>query len=293
VGPGLTRKIALGTAQFGQTYGIANNAGPITLERARAIFALAAANEIRTLDTAPSYGDSESILGQLGVDGWSVVSKLSAPNGYLTPPAEWVEESTVGSCARLGVDRLHGLLCHRSSMLLGDQGPEIYRGLREVQERGYVGKIGVSIYDPQELEMLTTKYSLDLVQVPFNVVDRRIEESGWLDRLKQRGVEIHSRSAFLQGLLLMPERARPPRFAQWSHLWSRWEGWLHETGYSALEACIGFALAAPEIDRVVVGVDGVSQLAEIIGAIARGVSFVPEAIACSDVALINPSMWSS
>src|SRR5208337_5188456 len=130
---------------------------------------------------------------------------------------------------------------------------------QKVKESGQVKKIGVSVYRPNELALLCPRYRFDLVQVPFNIVDRRLHTTGWLDRLKDWGIETHARSPFLQGLLLMPEADIPVEFSSWSDLWRRWHEWLLSANVSAVEACLAFPLSFPAIDRVVVGVDSVRQ----------------------------------
>src|SRR5581483_2256099 len=108
---------------------------------------------------------------------------------------------------RLDVKTLYGLLLHRPQQLLGAEGPTLYQALQGLKKGGQVQKIGVSVYAPSELELLNLRYRFDLVQAPFNLVDRRLHTTGWLQRLKEDGVEIHTRSAFLQGLLLMSPAA--------------------------------------------------------------------------------------
>jgi len=81
-----------------------------------------------------------------------------------------------------------------------------------------------------------------------------VQFSEWTRRLAAEGVELHSRSAFLQGLLLMPEAARPERFSRWS-TWQAWASWLGENGLTPLQACLAYALSVEGVDRVVVGAD--------------------------------------
>jgi len=91
---------------------------------------------------------------------------------------------------------------------------QLIHALANLKDEEYVEKIGVSIYSPDELEVVCNKIKIDLVQAPLNVVDRRMETSSWLDRLKDDGVELHTRSAFLQGLLLMQRSKIPQKFSR-------------------------------------------------------------------------------
>jgi aryl-alcohol dehydrogenase-like predicted oxidoreductase len=160
------------------------------------------------------------------------------------------------------------------------------------EEKGLTRKIGISVYNPEQIESVLQKYSVDLVQAPFNVVDRRPQTSGSLAKLKGRGIEVHTRSAFLQGLLAMPPNQRPPRFVRWKPLWDKWDKWLSYSGLTPIQACIGFVLAQRDIDRVVVGVDSTRQLDEVIAAASTGAIDPPIELASEDLDLIDPSRWN-
>ena len=284
-------RLALGTAQFGQSYGIANRNGQVKRSAAKAMLQLAAANGIDTIDTAIAYGESESCLGEVGAQGFRLVTKLPAvPNGC-ADTIGWVQEQVGASLSRLGVSAVYGMLLHCPGQLLGPDGKAIYQTLQGLKETGKVQKIGVSVYAPSELELLIPRYHFDLIQAPFNLVDRRLCTAGWLRRLKDRGVEIHTRSAFLQGLLLMPQAAEPGKYATWSDLWSKWHGWLAHHNVTAVQACLAFPLSFQEIDRVVVGADSVSQLGQIIRAAASVVSDDLPDLYCDAENLINPARW--
>lgn len=284
-------RLALGTVQFGLPYGIANQNGQVTRSAAKTMLQLAAANGIDTLDTAIAYGESESCLGEAGTQGFKLVTKLPAvPDGHNNING-WVHEQVAASLRRLDTGSVYGLLLHRSEQLLGSNGNLLFRALQSLKEVGLVQKIGVSIYSPSELDALIPRYRFDLVQAPFSVIDRRLSSSGWLKRLKQEGVEIHTRSVFLQGLLLMPESEIPSKFAPWSQLWDKWHHWLANHSVPAIRACLAYPLSFSEIDRVVVGADSKSHLEQIIGAALDEVPGNLPDICCEDEKLINPAHW--
>lgn len=286
-------KLALGTAQFGLDYGVANKRGRVQRDTVRAILDYAAINGIDTLDTAIAYGDSEQSLGEVSVASWRIISKLPAIPETVVDVAAWVRSSLDGSLRRLQVGSLQGLLLHRTQELHGPRGEILFQTLESLKADGLVEKIGVSIYAPEELNALWPRYRFDLVQAPYNVFDRSIETSGWLERLADSGVEVHSRSAFLQGLLLMEPADRPEKFHRWQSLWQRWDQWLEYQRISALEACLGFCFAQPLIHRIVVGVDSLAHLQEIIGYASVTATMPPDELKCLDADLINPSRWSA
>ncbi|MCG3110390.1 MAG: aldo/keto reductase [Candidatus Manganitrophus sp. SB1] len=285
-------RLALGSAQFGMTYGIANRKGQVSRSVAKAMLQLAAENRIDTLDTAIAYGDSEVCLGEAGTRGFHLVTKLPAVPDGCAHVSDWVQEQVDASFSRLGVSAVYGLLLHRPQQLLGVEGEALYQALQGLKETGRVKKVGVSVYAPSELEALTPRYRFDLVQAPFNLVDRRLYTTGWLQRLKAEKIEIHTRSAFLQGLLLMSPVTIPTKFAAWSDLWSKWDDWLGCHTASAVQACLAYPLSFPEIDRVVVGADSVTHLQQIIDAANSAAPVDLPDLYCSAENLINPSRWS-
>lgn len=286
-------KIALGTAQFGLNYGIANSTGQISHTHTDEVLDFAISNGVNLLDTAIAYGESEANLGRSNIKAFNVVTKLPAVPESCEDPAVWVEQQLADSLSRLGLNSIYGLLLHRPNQLLGGYGQEIYQALLKLKQLGKVQKIGLSIYTPSELDSLLHKYPVDLIQAPLNLLDRRIYTSGWLNKLKDLDVEVHTRSAFLQGLLLMSKSAIPIKFSPWVSLFDKWHTWLLSQNISALQACINFPLSLEEVDRVVVGVDTVSQLKQIINLSNLNLDVVnfPD-LSSEDELLINPANWS-
>jgi aryl-alcohol dehydrogenase-like predicted oxidoreductase len=284
-------KLALGTAQFGQKYGVANTVGQVNKNTAHAIIHRCKELGWDTLDTAITYGESESILGTYGVEQWNVVSKLPAVPEKCQDVGAWAKNQAQKSLRRLGIKKLYGLLLHRPGQLTEDFGIDLYRALQTLKVGGLVEKIGVSIYSPSDLELLWPKYRFDLVQAPLNIVDRRLLESGWADRLKLSGAEIHVRSVFLQGLMLIPPDKRPSRFGRWPEIWDEWDHWLNVTKLTPIQACLRFANLTDTVDRIVVGVDSGLQLEEIATAIDGKLDSLPNFRGFNDERLINPAKW--
>lgn len=283
-------KLAVGTVQFGLPYGINNQSGQISQEETVAILSEARIKGIDTLDTAIAYGTSEQQLGRIGVKGWKVITKLPGVAHELSDTAQWAIAQASASMQRLGVDRLHGLLLHRPADLLSPQGQDLYHALQYLKANGRVNMIGVSIYDPRELTDLLMHFDIDLVQAPVNILDRRLIDTGWLGRLRDRGIEVHVRSVFLQGLLLLSARCLPDKFERWKPLWDRWYAWLRETGQTPLHACLGFVQSLSDVDRVIVGVDSLAQFREILAA-AEEPCLPPPDLKSVDLDLINPNRW--
>jgi len=294
---GFPVKLALGTVQFGLDYGIANHRGRVPADEVKQILQMARNAGVDTLDTAVGYGDSETVLGHAGVDGFRVITKVGGlPKNIKnrTEAVVWLRAEVARSCARLGKDQIDGLLLHRPEQLMSEAGAWLAQALHAVRDEGLVRKIGFSIYSPDALASLCHVVQPDLVQAPMSLVDQRLITSGWLDQLASEGVEVHVRSVFLQGLLLQRQSELPNQFAPWRPVWQRWQQWLADTKRDALSSCIHFAISQPAVSRVVVGVDSVSQFKQIVeSARDTAISQAWPVLACEDEQLINPSLWSS
>jgi aryl-alcohol dehydrogenase-like predicted oxidoreductase len=282
-------RLALGTAQFGMSYGITNRSGQVRADEAGEILRAACEAGIDTLDTAIAYGESEHLLGCIGVKDWRVITKIGEPP--VDHDSGWVRSAVLASLQRLRIERLGGLLLHRPETLHGERGRQLWSELTALRDEGVIEKIGVSIYDPDELAPIAAEYPLDLVQAPFNILDRRLFTSGWLERLKAAGSEVHARSIYLQGLLLLEPEALPVRFDAWRPLWRRWHGWLASRGFTPLEGCIGFALAQPLIDCIVIGTENAMQLRQAVAAANTLILDFPDDLVSTDLDLISPVRW--
>ena len=285
-------KLALGTVQFGLPYGISNQGGKVIREDVKRILALSRAIGIDTLDTAIAYGDSEACLGAVGIEGFNIITKLPIIPENVVDVGCWVRNQVQASLHRLGVQTAYGLLMHQPQQILGLKGKAVVQALERLKAEGVIQKIGISIYSPTELDPAFEACQIDLVQAPFNLIDQRLNTTGWLQKLHDGGVEVHTRSTFLQGLLLMPSTVIPEKFQPWSELWNTWHDWLAIHPFSAAQACICFVQAFPQIDRMVVGVESVEQLGQLVEAAKKPLDAGFPDISCTDERLLNPSSWN-
>ena len=285
-------KLTLGTAQFGLDYGVANSIGQINKDETRKILTFAEQEGINTLDTAIGYGDSEKRLGQAGIGSWNIITKLPEANVENSDINFWVNNQINKSLLRLNVLSVYGVLLHRPLQLLEKNGSQLWNSLEGLKERSIVKKIGFSVYNPDELDKLwKVGFIPDIVQAPYNIFDQRLKDSGWLSRLNDNKVEVHTRSVFLQGLLLMRPEKRPKYFSKWNNLFNEWDLWLKTNNISGLEAALNFVLSEYLIDKIIVGVDNKTQLREVISASKKCTLGVPKILNTTDEMLINPSLW--
>jgi aryl-alcohol dehydrogenase-like predicted oxidoreductase len=290
-------KIGLGTAQFGLDYGISNRSGQVHESEIRKIVAMAERAGVRVVDTAAAYGDAEDRLARaLAPDHrFRIVTKLPRAPGELGVAAagEWVRTTVAMSLRRLHAAAVYGLLVHHVGDLLGPLGPEVWNTLQSLRSHGAVEKIGASVYTARDLDALLERYPLQLVQVPLNVFDQRLVESGHLVRLKAAGIEVHARSVFLQGLLLMdPDELGDPYFDPARAPLAAFRSAAADAGCTPLQAAVSFATSIDEVEAAVVGVIETEQFAEIIAAAAPALTrdwYRPFAL--HDERILDPSRW--
>ena len=287
-------KIALGTVQFGTDYGINSENGQVQPEEVRSILNYAHSHNIDLLDTAPAYGNSEKILGGVNVSNFKVVTKTRHFDGLEIDnnDVKLLNNDFHHSLKDLKQDSVYGVLIHNADDLFKPGAEKLFDQLQELKQAEKIVKIGVSVYDHSQLQSILDNFDIDLVQLPFNILDRRMIDSGMLATLYSKGTEVHVRSVFLQGLLLMSEQSRPEKFNCWSGLWRIWHEWLNDNKLTALEATIRYAVSMPEVSKVLVGVDNLDQLKEIVAASTGVLPKIPNDLFTNDADLLNPSNWS-
>ena len=286
-------KIILGTAQFGLNYGIANSYGQIDNDEVKKILNFAIDNGINALDTAIGYGNSEECLGQSDLSKWNIITKLPEVDVNNSNINLWVKNQIENSLIRLNLSKIYGILLHKPLQLIEKNGVQLWSCLKSLREQGVVSKIGLSIYSPKELDLLWEAGFLpDIVQAPYNIFDQRIKDSGWLAKLKDNNVEIHTRSVFLQGSLLMSPKQRPKFFNKWKNIFDEWDLYIKNQNISRVEAALNFSLSEDLIDKIIVGVDCKKHLCEVISLNKTNILDIPQVLNCTDEKLINPSLWS-
>ena len=289
----MKNKLIIGSANFEQTYGIKKNF--IKKKEIKKLFKLAAKNNIKKIDTSPLYNNSEKIIGSLRNNRFGIISKIPSIPGNIKKVdiRKWLEKKTINSIKNLKVKKLDALLLQNSNSLLSKNGNEIYAGLKYMKIKGLTQKIGISIYDFNTLKEIIKKFKLDLVQAPFNVLDRRLLSKGWLKKLKENKIEVHARSIFLQGILLLKYKDLPKKFSKYKNHWMIWENWLKKNNIDSLNACVRFVLQHKHLDGVVIGCNSSDHLSQILKLKQTKSNFSFPNLNVKNKKLIDPREWLS
>ena len=286
-------KFAIGTAQFGMEYGINSSNGRVEIPEINRILNYAKSINIDLLDTASSYGVSEEILGKISDHNFKIITKTRHFKSTEISEKEiaLLNDDFSRSLTKLNKKFIYGLLVHNSDDLFKAGANRLFDSLLALKEAGKILKVGVSVYDLRQLDFVLENFNLDIVQLPLSIFDRRMVENGMLSYLNSQGIEVHARSIFLQGLLLIKKNMRPEKFSQWNKLWDVWDKWLIENDISPLEASVRFVNSISEVSKIIVGVETAYQLTEINSSAAGFLPSIPDELLTTDECLLNPSNW--
>lgn len=276
-------KIIIGSAQFGLNYGITNTKGKIKVKEAQKILETSLQNNIRIFDTAKSYGNSEIELGKFSSSNVKFITKISG-HDYIAQ----IEDSL----QKLNTDNLYCVLMHdeKEAYLSNKQ-----KELITLKNKNLTHKIGISIYDYVILEkLLNTDFlsDIDVIQVPLNIFSMTKSKIDILERIKENDIEIHVRSIFLQGVLLLDNYNNLPSFFD-KHIQTliEWDNFIKNNNFKKLDVCLSSVLNLSFVDKVVLGVESSEQLTDLIN--YKHIFNLPE-FNINDVSesLTNPTKWS-
>ena len=283
-------KLVIGTAQFGLDYGITNHDGQVPINEVKKILNFAKKNNINTLDTASNYGNSEDVLGKICVGDYHIITKTtSLKNG-----ANEVIKNFHHSLKKIKKTKVKGLLVHNIEEVKDSQFSVVFKQLNELKRQGLVEKIGFSTYTPKQIDFLLNNFDFDLVQLPFNVFDNRLIQGGQLKALKKKKIEIHARSIFLQGLLLMPLNSVPNYFIPIINTLKSFNETARRLSMTPLDLALSYVVSIQEIDRVIVGVDAVQHIKDIINYNYKKITLKDvEHLSIENPNYLNPALWPS
>jgi len=287
-------RLGLGTVQFGLNYGLSNTSGQPSEEEVKQILTCASAGGIDVIDTAAAYGESESVLGRcFASETFRIVTKTKPLREWAGGSvAGWIRDGVAQSLQRLRTESVTGLLVHHAADLLGPSGDAIYAELVKLKNEGMVEQIGLSAYSGADIDTTLDRYDIDLIQVPVNVFDQRLLQGGQLERLRRRQVDVHARSVFLQGLLLMTPALVPKFFDPIRHNLQLWWDALKAHALTPSQGAMAFVRSL-DVDVALLGVDRAHQLEENQRDFAyqhpSSIDFTQFAV--NEEAFLNPYCW--
>jgi aryl-alcohol dehydrogenase-like predicted oxidoreductase len=258
--------LGIGTVQFGLNYGISNSTGKPLPDEVTAILSYAQNySEVFTvIDTARNYGESESILGNLKelTSKQRIITKLPP---YTSLGVNYSLESTFQkSVDALRCTHLDGLMTHHAKDFQGPHAREISTFLQQKKIQGLCKKIGISAYSREEIDFVISNFFVpDLIQIPMNLFDHRLLSGSYLEELKRKGIEIHVRSIYLQGLMFTDPKKLDPFFDPIKEHLIHLQQVRNQLNLSVEEIALAFIKSIPQIDVAVIGINRLVEIETI------------------------------
>jgi aryl-alcohol dehydrogenase-like predicted oxidoreductase len=185
----------------------------------------------------------------------------------------------------------------------------LFEQLQTIRSHGQVNRIGVSVYNPEQLKNVALNYPIDIAQVPLNIFDQRFISTDVMHFCQKRNIKLHVRSLFLQGLLFLEQDKLDPFFKPYQKKLSAFTKLAKYLGCTKLT--LALAIVAQElpisevnqsikqadiVEKIVVGVCSASQLVEIVNAYQKAKELILPIqdllnLADNRIAFINPSLW--
>ena len=282
------KKMSIGTAQFGLAYGITNQIGAMQIEECAAIISTARDAGINKIDTAPGYGDAEKKLGEIGLNGFLVNSKL--PKLEHEETEKDILNIIEKSLKNLNISQLDSLILHYPWDLRSEKKKDLILAIKTAKNLGYFRSLGASIYLTSEAVEFNEILDFDLIQAPVNVLDTRFLQKGVFEHLKSSRISLQARSIFLQGLLLDRSRSGYKNISV--HLTKElenWFAWLDDNTYDAKSVILSSLLNDERIESIVFGVTSHIELKEILSFTDQQFSLPRIDV---DYPLLDPRNWS-
>ncbi len=275
-----SNKLVLGTVQFGCQYGI-NSEGRPDSQMVSEILDEARKGGITTLDTSAAYGNAEEVLGETAAaQNFQIISKYPKSD-------KSIRDTLEGTLKCLGTAKLYGYLLHHFSVYTENK--EVWNEFIQLKEEGKVEKIGYSLYEPHELELILNDGApFDLIQIPYNIFDRQFEP--YFERLKEMNVEIHVRSTFLQGLFFRDRNSLPDKLLPFKPYLVALDEYAKEAGLTVAEVALNYNIQNPFIDGVLIGVDTKEQLLTNFSSISD--KKIELSINVKEKELLKPVNWN-
>jgi aryl-alcohol dehydrogenase-like predicted oxidoreductase len=284
----------LGTANFGQRYGLTQSDSGLSERTVSEIFDLLDVIQNIHIDTSPDYGSAELIVGKLGRSK-KFMERISTKIPQRTyGDQHLMKQSVVTSLRHLGVDEFESVLLHGLSDDFEDNLSSIERGLTEILDEGLARSVGLSCYS--ESEVVTAKNLLPMLtvfQVPENAADQRSLNSPKLLELSNTENKIFVRSIFLQGKLLQAESELTDIFESLKPVVLDIKRVANISNLDPLEYCLAYAKSIPWSSGITFGVQSKSELIDIISALQRNYPPIEFTNLKVDSHMVDPRNWMS
>lgn len=290
----MNSKLILGTAQFQKNYGILKLNTPRKTEIIN-FFNTLKKNNIYCLDTSINYRNVDNKIKYSNFRKWKIITKINPKDYIFLKNKQMIKKKLVKSLndhkKRMGVEKIDTILIQNVNLLIKIKNKNFIDALKELKKKNFFRKFGYSIYDFDDLKNLIIYSKPDVIQCPFNIIDRRLSEKKNINLIKINKIEVHVRSIFFQGLLLLDYNKLPKKILKWKKLFNDWNNWISNKKINKLDYCLSFVANKQYVDKLVLGINNLSQLQEIINFKFIKKLNIPKKISSKDKKLIIFRNW--
>lgn len=294
-------ELCLGTVQFGMDYGIIGQKKP-SLNYAVDCLDYATQNGISAIDTAAAYGSAEEVVGAFLMKKTLPRHKLFISTKLFPNILDDAEEKNFVKIIRenlhnslhtLHTDYVDAYLLHSARYAFR---PEILEALHKMQEEGLAGKVGVSVYEPEEAEACFVDKNVGFIQAPYSIFDHRMKQAGVFEEGKKKECQIHTRSAFIQGLIALKEEQIPSFLEDARPIIRKIDSVCQENRISRIQLALAYVKKTEGISHLVFGVDSMEQLKEDIHYFQQDISNdllekMEKEFESIPARIVMPSLW--
>ena len=288
------KKIVLGTAQFTGKYGITKIKKKFTEKDSHKILKTLISKRLRHLDISIDYKNSLEKLSKFNFKNWHITTKINPQNLNFSNEQKLLQsiEDQINLIKQISsIKKINNLLIRNSNIMLTPKGKIFFRVLNKIKKKKLITNFGYSIYDFKTLDKLINKYKPDIIQCPYNVFDRRIENIKITKLIKKKKIKIQARSIFLQGILLKKVNQLPKFFQKWKRFFLDFEDILKINKLSALSLCFNFVNNNSDINEILIGVQNNRELKEILEINLRKKILMKKKLFKPSIRLIDPRKW--
>ena len=285
----MTKKIVLGTAQFGLNYGISNKYGKLKFNEVFRILSYCYDKKINFLDTAIAYGSSEKDIGKffkLTKKKFKFITKYSFQNN------KNIKEQFRKTFNSLGYYP-HTILAHSKKDYMNE---EFQIEIKKLKKEKLIKCFGVSLYSVPELKaILKSKNKPDIIQIPVNLLDKRFLDKKIVKSLKRKSIKIFARSIFLQGLFFKDKKFVFKKFKNIKNKYAKLISIASKESMNLGELSLNWILNLKEIDKIVIAVDRLDHLKNNLDICKKKISKISinqiEKIDSNNNIIIRPDLW--
>jgi aryl-alcohol dehydrogenase-like predicted oxidoreductase len=279
-------KLAIGTANFGEKYGLTHKKN--NLKDIKKVFKFAKLKRINLIDTSINYRFSHINIGKFNNHNARIVTKIKFDKKDISYDS--FRRIFLGTLNDLKIKKIHGILFHDPKILKKKEGKKFLNFLKRLKKEGLVKKIGISIYSANDINFDKTNWKPDIIQFPLNIFDTRVVESNLFKKIKN--CELHARSCFLQGSLINNKFRLNKKLIKFKRDFINFDKWTKKAKINKIDACIHFIKKFKKIDYLIVGFDNYDQFIKIYDSFSKKTINITKSFDKKNLKLLDPRLWN-